>query len=276
MSTSYRIRPILRRAGRVEDVAVRAQLKVLRDARRAILARLVDAGAFDQFRLTLLLHAIDIEIARGSGTAEAAAIQSAEQAFGLGTDFARLAVGVPEGLVGVSRELVRAVVFVTTDQVRDVWNELGSRLKTIIRRAALGVTDPFTAMKALARVIRDPKTFGRAFWRAETIVRTEVGRAFAIASQDELGRAAKAGVNVKKYWLTAHDERVRETHRQAGLDYTEMNAIAWDGLFRVGTDKLRYPKDPNGSASETVNCRCTSVPVVVDAGERSPHGEAAA
>jgi uncharacterized protein with gpF-like domain len=166
-------------------------------------------------------------------------------------------------------------VFVTTDQVRDVWGELGSRLKIIIRRAALGVTDPFAAMKALARVIRDPKTFGRAFWRAETIVRTEVGRAFSIASQDELERAVKAGVDVRKYWLTAADERVRETHREAGRDYTQADAIPWNGLFRVGADELRYPKDPNGSAGETINCRCVSVPVVVDDVQRRRNGEAA-
>jgi hypothetical protein len=273
MSTQFRIRPILRRAGRLEDAAVRAQLRIRPDARRAILARMVDAGAFDRFRLTLLLQAIDIEIMQGTAAAQRAIAGATEQAFGLGQRFSWIALGTSEGLVGISRELVRAVVFVTTDQVRDVWGELGSRLKLIIRRAALGVTDPFEAMKSLARVIRDPKTFGRAFWRAETIVRTEVGRAFQIASQDELERATMAGVEVRKYWLTAHDERVRDTHRQAGLDYVEANAIVWDGLFKVGADELRYPKDPNGSAGETINCRCVSVPVVI--ADRRRNGEAA-
>ena len=264
MTPQMRIRAVLRRAGRLEDAALRAQLRVLRDARRAILARLVDAGAFDRFRLTLLLQAIDIEIMQGTAAAQRAIGTATEQAFGLGQRLSWVALGAPEGLVGVSGELVRAVVWVTTDQIRDVWGELGSRLKLIIRRAALGVTDPFEAMKALARVIRDPKTFGRAFWRAEAIVRTEVGRAFAIASQDELARAAAAGVKVRKYWLTAADERVRESHRQAGLDYPQSKAIPWDGLFTVGADELRYPKDPNGSAEETINCRCVSVPVVLD------------
>jgi hypothetical protein len=264
MTPQVRIRPILRRARSVEDAAVRAQLRILRDARRAILARMVDAGAFDKFRLTLLLQAIDVEIMHGTAAAQRSITTATERAFGLGRQMSQVALGTPQGLVGVSGELVRAVVWVTQDQVREVWGELGSRLKLIIRRTALGVTDPFEAMRALARIIRDPKTFGRAFWRAETIVRTEVGRAFAIASQDELERAHKAGVNVRKYWLTAHDERVRESHRQAGLDYPESKAIAWDGLFEVGDDELRYPKDPNGSPGETINCRCVSVPVVLD------------
>jgi len=155
-------------------------------------------------------------------------------------------------------------VAVTREQMRSVWTELGAALRNIVRRAALGITDPFKAMTMLAKLIRDPKTFGRAFWRAETIVRTEVGRTFSIASQSELERGAKAGVKVRKWWLTAQDERVRETHRQAGDDYGQGAAIPWDQAFMVGGEPLMYPVDPNGSAEETINCRCTSVPVVLD------------
>jgi hypothetical protein len=265
MSTQYRIRPILRRAGRLEEAAVRAQLRILRDARRAILARMVDAGAFDRFRLTLLLQAIDIEIMQGTAAAQRAIAGATEQAFGLGRLFSTVALGTPQGLIGVSGELLRAVVFVTTDQIRDVWGELGSRLKLIIRRAALGVTDPFEAMKALARVIRDPKTFGRAFWRAEAIVRTEVGRAFEIASQAEKERAAKAGVKVGKYWL--HSGRTvhpRPEHIAAGETYSLKAPILWNRPFVIAGENLMYPKDPSASAANTINCGCTSVPVVLE------------
>lgn len=264
MTPEIRIRPILRRADRTEAAAIRAQLRLLKDARRAILASMVDAGAFDRFRLTLLLSAIDREIAAFGGAAQRAATAATEQAYGLGLELARLAVG-DIYLVGVSREILRAAIEVTTDQIRDVWGELGSRLKVIVRRAALGVTDPYKAMTALARIIRDPKTFGRAFWRAETIIRTEVSRTFSISSQSELERAAAAGVTVRKYWLTAQDERVRDTHRRAGENYAKADAIAWDQAFIVGGEALRYPLDPNGSAEETINCRCVSVPVVLEA-----------
>jgi hypothetical protein len=261
VATVYRIRPILRRRAAIEDAAVRAQLRILRAARRDILAAMVDAGAFDRWRLQQLLGAIDRVIAQARGFGETAAAASTEQAFALGASV------LPGSLVGMSRELAQAIVTVTTDQVRDVWGELGSNLKRLVRRAALGVTDPFKAMQQLARLIRDPKTFGRAFWRAESIIRTEVGRAFSIASQDSLEQAAarggKSGITIRKYWLTAHDERVRETHRQAGIDYAIGKAIAADAFFVVGGERLKEPLDPNGSAGETINCRCVSVPVVI-------------
>lgn len=264
LEAEYRIRPILRRRTLLEDAAVREQLRILRAARRDILAAMVDAGAFDRWRLSVLLGVIDREIAQGLAAAQLATAQVIERGFGLGTEFATAAIGVQPGLVGVSRELFRAVVEVTTDQVRDVWGELGSKLKMLVRRAALGVTDPYRAMRALSKIIRDPKTFGRAFWRAETIIRTEVNRTFGLASQSELERGAKAGVKLRKWWLTAGDERVRDSHRQAGEDYPEAAAIPWDGFFEVGDDRLLHPLDPNGSPEETIRCRCVAVPKVMD------------
>lgn len=210
----------------------------------------------------MLLAAIDREITTAMIEAQGAVEGAIREAFGVGSEFGATTLGV--NLVGTSPELIRAVVTVTREQIHSVWTELGASLRTIVRRAALGITDPFKAMTALARIIRDPKTFGRAFWRAETIVRTEVNRTFGIASQSELERATAAGVKVRKWWLTAGDERVRETHRQAGANYPEAEAIPWDGFFKVGDDKLLHPLDPNGSAEETINCRCVAVPKVMD------------
>jgi hypothetical protein len=264
--SSYRIRVNQAALRRGEDAAVRAQLRILRATRRDILAALVDAGAFDRWRLTQLLAVIDREIARGVLLAQAAAVGPVQAGGTLGLDLLRVMLGPSgaAGIVGTSHQLIDAVIEVTRDQVRDVWRELGSGLKSTIRRAALGVQDPLSAMRALARTIRDPKTFGRALWRAEAIVRTEVGRAYQIAGQGELERAAEAGVKVRKYWLTAEDERVREEHQAAGDEYGLGDAIPWDEPFVVGGESLMFPKDPNGSAGNTINCRCASVPVVED------------
>ena len=263
MTPQIRIRQVLRDSAKLEDAAVRAQLRILRATRRDILARMVNAGAFDRYRLTTLLQAVDSEISRGRDAAQVAAGSSASQSYGLGSTFTRSIIST-DSIVGTSQELVRAVIDVTTDQVRDVWGELGSKLKMTVRRATLGVSDPYEAMKTLSRSIRDPKTFGRAFWRAEAIVRTEVGRAFSVASQSELERGARAGVKGRKYWLTARDERVRDAHVRAGRDYDEASAIAHDEAFIVDGEPLMFPGDPNGSPGNTINCRCVSVPVVLD------------
>ncbi len=260
----YRIRAVQRRVVTLEEAEIHAQLRILRATRRDILAALVDAKGFERWRLQELLQVVDREIGLGLQLVQTSLERAISGAFGHGLDLARLVVPSPT-LAGVSPELLRSIISVTQDQTRDVWRELGSRLKTIIRRAAIGVQDSYSAMRALARLIRDPKTFGRAFWRAEAIVRTEVSRTFSLAGFSEMGRAAQAGVKVGKYWL--HSGRTihpRPEHIEAGKVYGPDSAIAWDKAFLVGGERLMYPLDPSASAENTINCGCTAVPVVLD------------
>jgi HK97 family phage portal protein len=86
--------------------------------------------------------------------------------------------------------------------------------------------------------------------RAATIARTETGKAF---TSGRVEGARQAGIS-KMEWLTAHDEFVRETHRECD---TKVRAL--DEAFPNG---LLYPCDPEGAPGETINCRCTVVPVV--------------
>lgn len=84
--------------------------------------------------------------------------------------------------------------------------------------------------------------------RAEVIARTEVVGAANAGSFAQAQTVAPAG---KKSWLTAGDDRVRRTH-------TEINGktIGMNDAFDVGGAAMLRPHDPNGPASQTVNCRC--------------------
>jgi len=93
--------------------------------------------------------------------------------------------------------------------------------------------------------------------RALLIARTEVISASNLAAHVAYGQAAEAGVDVQQGWLSARDERVRETHRLA-----DGQVVALDQPFRVGNALLRYPGDPSGPIEEIAACRCTTVPQV--------------
>lgn len=68
-------------------------------------------------------------------------------------------------------------------------------------------------------------------------------------SLDSMYMAEASGYeSIKKVWMTAGDNRVRESHRD--LDGVE---VALDDLFPNG---LSRPRDPNGASSEIYNCRC--------------------
>lgn len=91
------------------------------------------------------------------------------------------------------------------------------------------------------------------FYRTEAIVRTETIRA-ANASANAL--YATWGVK-RKEWLATMDDRVRDTHSAVNGQQ-----IAIDAKFDVGTTQLRFPGDPQGDINETINCRCTVLPIL--------------
>lgn len=66
---------------------------------------------------------------------------------------------------------------------------------------------------------------------------------------DEAERLGAAGIKMKKMWLSAGDDRVRDSHRE--LDGEERDI---DDNFSNGG---RFPCDPLLDAEEYYNCRCT-------------------
>jgi len=93
--------------------------------------------------------------------------------------------------------------------------------------------------------------FGRANTdaRAMAIARTESSGAMSQGSWDQ---AQESGIFVAKEWLSFEDDKTRETHLLAMAE----GIIPISETFNNG---LSYPLDPNGDASEVVNCRCTLV-----------------
>ena len=83
------------------------------------------------------------------------------------------------------------------------------------------------------------------------------------ARHDAGERAAEKGVVMGKVWLATHDNRTRDAHVQAGLDYgSNDKAIDLDEPFIVDGEEMEYPGDPSASAGNLYNCRCTHRNVV--------------
>ena len=92
-------------------------------------------------------------------------------------------------------------------------------------------------------------------YRAEVIGRTEALRAVHAGNDEGYRQAIDEGAinreELQRTWITARDERVRETHYNASGQVRGM-----DEPFIVGGAQLRYPGDPQGPARETIQCRC--------------------
>lgn len=90
--------------------------------------------------------------------------------------------------------------------------------------------------------------------RAETIARTETGAVKGMIQRETYdNNEFVEGVK----WITAHDSHVRLEHAAVDGDIVPKGEA-----FTVGGEKLMYPGDPSGSASNVINCRCDTVPVI--------------
>jgi HK97 family phage portal protein len=106
------------------------------------------------------------------------------------------------------------------------------------------------------------KDFSR--YRSFMIARTEVASATETASyqashivQQNVDPTEKQIV-IKRSWLSALDERTRETHIEA---HGQVRGL--DEKFNVGKAELKYPGEYEANhGEETINCRCTTITVV--------------
>jgi hypothetical protein len=94
--------------------------------------------------------------------------------------------------------------------------------------------------------------------RAETIVRTEVGKAAGKAKK--LGAMA-LGVKLRKKWIAAKDHRTRINPDKSPKkgDHWVLNemVVPFDKKFSNGVHEIDHPGDPAADKSEVINCRCT-------------------
>lgn len=92
--------------------------------------------------------------------------------------------------------------------------------------------------------------------RTETIARTESLRATSVGQDLAIREGQITGAisnELLKRWLYRHDTRTRDAHISAG----ETNGwIPMNRAFTTPLGPLMFPRDPNGSASNTINCRC--------------------
>lgn len=87
--------------------------------------------------------------------------------------------------------------------------------------------------------------------RAQVIARTEV---HAAQESGSYAQAYFVDPSAMKEWLATNDSRTRPTHHAANGQ-----RVAIGSSFTVGTSQLRYPGDPLGGPSETIQCRCTTI-----------------
>lgn len=88
--------------------------------------------------------------------------------------------------------------------------------------------------------------------RSDTIARTQSN----MWSSEGIDENFSRNNIIRKEWLTTLDGRERPSHRLLDGEIIVMGSTFTNGL--------KYPTDPTGAPEETINCRCTILPVKDD------------
>lgn len=162
----------------------------------------------------------------------------------------REAASVGSDIKGVSKRQLAAMQKFLADRITDISIEARDAIKT---QLGLAVSGAQSVSDTIANV--DQILGGNARRRASTITNTELNRAFAMASYERLLESAKRVPGLKKQW-----RRSGKIHSRIEHDLIDGQVRAVDVPFQAGGEKLRYPRDPKGSAKNTINCGCKILP----------------
>lgn len=151
----------------------------------------------------------------------------------------------------------KALVIPLTGFVRDVIDYFNAFLlekvvlpisQTTINQVKAVLKQAISDGWGVDKTVRELKTSSLTKYRAKMIVRTESVRAM---NYSQLKAADNDKFQVEKKWLAVEDRRTRFTHGHSGVDGEIRD------LHDAFANGLLFPGDPNGSGSETINCRCT-------------------
>jgi SPP1 gp7 family putative phage head morphogenesis protein len=166
-----------------------------------------------------------------------------EQVFGT-TQKALLSTFAPT--VGVNAVMTDYARRYGLEKVTQISRTTINQLKNVIQT---GIEEGLSE-RNLSKLIRERAPI-IASSRAQTIARTETHAAANFAIQES---AKSAEIEARREWVSAENERTRESHSQANGQIVGMNEP-----FNVDGEDLMYPGDPSGSPENVINCRCAVV-----------------
>lgn len=267
---------------RTERAAVKTLHDRLTTLQQHLRVRVLADTDFRRFNTTALAADVDRMIA----DTQQQVAQDAKRVYDQMADLGDLAADEPmraaqlrivPALPGLDATLVTAAFDNTVDLLTQPMQQFGTDVKVALRRVALAGDNKFAEIARLRDQISG-QGFDNAQYRAERIIRTELGRVFTQATHDRLMALFQDFPFLRKGWRAATDNRTRLGHREAGKAYARGSGIPIPDRFQIkvyderksgqvtllGLATLRFPIDPQAqpagrlSAAATIMCRCSS------------------
>jgi uncharacterized protein with gpF-like domain len=164
-------------------------------------------------------------------------------------------------LPAINTAQLQAMRTFMTDRMRAVAVETAAKINGQLGLVMIGGQSPGDAIGNIQTLLE-----GSPRQRAITVVRTEIGRAFATATQERMVQAAEVLPGLGKQW-----RRSGKIHSRRKHDLTDGQIRPVDQPYILGTGnvvdeettagiRIMYPHDPAAPPGETINCGCVSLP----------------
>jgi Phage Mu protein F like protein len=239
----------------VESATI-AQIKAeLEIARLRTIATIATAPKDWQiYQAQALLVEIERQLRAWAAVAASIATGRLGEVADLGAEQAVAALQIRLSAPMISRDFVAVAYQTMPWMISGVGDEIIKRVGSVLQQAVLAQQTPLDAMHAIG-TMTGKGIFPSAFVRGEMIVRTEYGRIAATANYSTLSELAQHQSGLRKEWSAVIDARTRPTHAAA-----DGQIVHVDNMYSVGGYPALFPHDPALPASETIACRCISVP----------------
>ncbi len=249
---------LIKNAQRLEATEVKKVIALLAAARKDVAATVASTD-WQSYRLPALKNEID-RVLQEFGDRYGVELREAQRSFweaGINiVDDPIRTVGIYTAFPAIDTTVLSILQGYGADLVKGLAKDAALRINNEITLGLMGQKTPFEVMEAVGANLKDKSIFTSIAARAETITRTEAGRVLEAASQARLAEAAKLVPGLQKQWFHGATARMpRPSHLEADGQIRNV-----DEPFNVGGENLMFPRDPAGSAQNTINCGCYHVP----------------
>lgn len=251
------VRRQLRRLPAIRRDTLREIQRQLEIALRDVIARLATAKVGSRPALERLKRDIELAIGRAAAATRDRVHAGQASAWGAGEAMVRTATGVVGVPATRSLRALDALKLVTTDRIKDASLEAIDRINTQLAQVIIGARPMHEAITEIQAILSANRR------RAMTIAYTNIGAAYSAAAYARMQEDEAAGVKLAKRWLQSGKLRPRPGHVHAHGQIRRVSDPFEIVDPRTGEiEFIRFPRDPQASARNVINCGCLMVPVV--------------
>lgn len=226
---------------------------------------------WDKYYLKKLLDSIEFQVANFDAKSKAVLSGQIESMWGLGqnlVDMPLKTAGIYFGMPHISTSVLDAIgnKEFAFGKISGVSGDVFTKIRGELTLGMMGGKTPAQVTEAIGVNLKHPGIFKSIAERAETITKTEMGRAFSMANRFRMEEAGKYVPALKRVWIHAgHPKVPRISHLIA-----HGQVVAYNEPFKVGGMDVKAPQDPSLPIKDVIHCKCISIPYMDSWGLKDP------